>query len=218
MYKDLYPQDANNLESVLQGLDAGSISRDLAITAIAQASGVSWETAAGRYDTAMQAQALTVALAGSAGLKGVTEKTAGPATTKQSQAETKPSSGAENSALYPKLKDELMQQNMKNIAKQDPRLAEAVKGSGTTNPNFSVGIGTAAEAENLGKIWVGDGGKLVDNQMKCPGCWISADGTRLYRPPTNKKSQFATTGIQANFQQFDKSGAMISNGHLNVSK
>ncbi|MBV0843596.1 filamentous hemagglutinin [Serratia liquefaciens] len=131
---------------------------------------------------------------------------------------TSTSSGAENIATYPKLKDELLQQNLNNIAKQDPRLAEAVKGSGTTNPNFSVGAGSVSEADRLGKIWVGDGGKLVDNQAKCPGCWISADSTRLYRPPTAKKSQFATTGVQANFQQFDKSGAMISNGHLNVTK
>ncbi|QCT20231.1 hypothetical protein FEM41_11510 [Jejubacter calystegiae] len=130
----------------------------------------------------------------------------------------KATSGAENVALYPKLKDDLLQQNLNNIAKQDPRLAIAVKGDGTKNPNFSIGMGTAADADRLGKIWVGDGGKLVDNQKKCPGCWTSADGTRLYRPPTNKKSQFATTGVQANFQQFDKSGAMISNGHLNVTK
>ncbi len=85
IYKDLYPQDAANLESVLKGLDAGGISRDQAITAIAQASGVSWETAASRYDTAMQAQALTAALAGTAGLKGMTEKPAGPGTVKPSQ-------------------------------------------------------------------------------------------------------------------------------------
>ncbi len=64
LYKDLYPQDAKNLETVLQGLDAGSITRDQAITAIAQASGVSWEIVAGRYDTAMQLQAVTAALAG----------------------------------------------------------------------------------------------------------------------------------------------------------
>ncbi|YCH31503.1 hemagglutinin repeat-containing protein [Erwinia sp. D4-22] len=76
LYKDLYPQDAKNLESVLQGLDAGSISRDQAITAIAQTSGVSWETAASRYDTAMQAQALTAALAGVYGLKSTIEKPA----------------------------------------------------------------------------------------------------------------------------------------------
>ncbi|EQB8222040.1 DUF6862 domain-containing protein, partial [Klebsiella aerogenes] len=64
LYKDLYPQDTKNLETVLQGLDAGSITRDQAITAIAQASGVSWEIVAGRYDTAMQLQAVTAALAG----------------------------------------------------------------------------------------------------------------------------------------------------------
>lgn len=76
----------------------------------------------------------------------------------------KATSGAENAATYPKLKDELRQQNLNNIAKLDPRLSEAVKGSGTTNPNFSIGMGTAAEADRLGKLWVGDGGKLVDNQ------------------------------------------------------
>ncbi len=130
----------------------------------------------------------------------------------------KTTSGAENIATYPKLKADLVQQNLDNIAKQDSRLAAAVKGSGSTNPNFSVGMGTAADADRLGKIWVGDGGKLVDNQAKCPGCWISADGVRLYRPPTNKKSQFAVTGVQANFQLFDKSGNVISNGHLNVTK
>jgi len=74
IYKDLYPQDAKNLESVLQGLDTGSIGRDQAITAIAQASGVSWEKAASRYDTAMQTQAIVGALAGAYGLKGATEK------------------------------------------------------------------------------------------------------------------------------------------------
>ncbi|MDE9566053.1 hemagglutinin repeat-containing protein [Xenorhabdus bovienii] len=130
----------------------------------------------------------------------------------------KTTSGAENIATYPKLKADLVQQNLENIAKQDSRLAAAVKGSGSTNPNFSVGMGTVADADRLGKIWIGDGGKLVDNQAKCPGCWISADGARLYRPPTNKKSQFAVTGVQANFQLFDKSGNVISNGHLNVTK
>lgn len=71
LYKDLYPQDVKNLEGTLQGLDAGSISRDQAITAIAQASGVSWETAAGRYDTAIQTQAIVVALAGMKGISSI---------------------------------------------------------------------------------------------------------------------------------------------------
>lgn len=130
----------------------------------------------------------------------------------------KATSGAENAATYPKLKDELRQQNLNNIAKLDPRLSEAVKGSGTTNPNFPIGMGTAADADRLGKLWVGDGGKLVDNQKKCPGCWASADGSLIYRPPSPKKSPFATTGVQANFQILDKSGVVISNGHLNVTK
>ncbi|GDJ25314.1 hemagglutinin-related protein [Escherichia coli] len=71
LYKDLYPQDAKNLETVLQGLDAGSITRDQAITEIAKASGVSWETAASRYDTAMQLQAVTAALISTYGVNGL---------------------------------------------------------------------------------------------------------------------------------------------------
>lgn len=40
----------------------------------------------------------------------------------------------------------------------------------------------------------------------------------IYRPPVSKKSQFAITGVQANFQILDKSGVVISNGHLNITK
>jgi len=138
---------------------------------------------------------------------------------------TSTSSGAENIATYPKLKDELLQQNLNNIAKQDPRLAEAVKGSGTTNPNFSVGVGTATEADRLGKVWVGDGAKLVKNQKDCPGCWMSSDGTRLYRPPTEKPNaptNYNPTGVQANFQILEVhpttgKSVTISNGHMNIT-
>jgi filamentous hemagglutinin len=229
LYKDLYPQDAKNLESVLQGLDAGSISRDQAITAIAQASGVSWDTAASRYDTAMQAQALTAALAGAAGLKGMTEKSVGSGTTKpaqpatpnkgSSQAETKPSSGAENAATYPKLKDELVQQNLNNIAKQDPRLDAVVKGV-NGKLNYGVGSGTKAEADRLGQIWVGDGAKLVTNQKDCPGCLVSADGLRIYRPPSEKPNapvHLNPTGTQANFVQ-QKDGKITGNAHMSIEK
>ncbi|EGH25904.1 hypothetical protein PSYMO_32604, partial [Pseudomonas amygdali pv. mori str. 301020] len=41
IYKDLYPQDSQNLDTILQGLDSDSITRDTAITAITQASGLS---------------------------------------------------------------------------------------------------------------------------------------------------------------------------------
>ncbi|WP_217481201.1 hypothetical protein [Achromobacter deleyi] len=125
--------------------------------------------------------------------------------------------GAENGALYPKLKEQLQQQNLRNIASQDPRLAAAIKGSGNANPNFSVGKGTRLEAEYLGKIWVGDGAHPLKG---VPGGYISADGSRVYRPPTakpNTPAQYNPTGVQANFQLRDpKTGASISNGHLIV--
>lgn len=69
IYKEMYPQDAANIEGILQGLDAGSISRDQAITAIAKSSGKSWSEVAKQYDSAMQAQSVVVALAGMKGIE-----------------------------------------------------------------------------------------------------------------------------------------------------
>jgi len=51
--------------------------------------------------------------------------------------------------------------------------------------------------------------------------WISADGTRVYRPPAAKGSQFASTGKQANFETYRAdpvTGKMrkVGNGHLDV--
>ncbi|MCY1534798.1 hypothetical protein D9M68_701800 [compost metagenome] len=92
------------------------------------------------------------------------------------------------------------------------------KGSGTANPNFSVGRGTAAEADQLGKIWVGDGAKKTADGTG----WISADGTRVYRAPTVKSSPYATTGVQANFETYSINPVTgqkikVSNGHLDVT-
>ena len=126
------------------------------------------------------------------------------------------SSGAENAALYPKLKDQLIQENLSNIAAQDSRLAAAVSGSGTRNPNFSIGTGSAAEANSLGRIWVGDGARPISS---VPGGLISADGTRVYRPPTakpNTPAQYNPTGVQANFQTL-QNGKVIRNGHLSIT-
>ncbi|WP_409316811.1 DUF637 domain-containing protein [Pseudomonas sp. KCJK9016] len=128
------------------------------------------------------------------------------------------SSGAENAALYPKLKDQLIQENLSNIAAQDSRLAAAVNGSGTKNPNFSIGQGTSSEANQLGKTWVGDGATKTSDGLGL----ISADGTRVYRPPTPKDSSFATTGVQANFEKYNINPVTgqrvkVSNGHLNVA-
>ncbi|WP_440072885.1 hemagglutinin repeat-containing protein [Pseudomonas fragariae (ex Marin et al. 2024)] len=64
IYKDLYPQDSQNLDAILQGLDSDSITRDTAITAITQASGLSRQEVENRYNFAMTAQALTAVLAG----------------------------------------------------------------------------------------------------------------------------------------------------------
>ncbi len=128
----------------------------------------------------------------------------------------KVTSGAENAATYPKLKDELIQQNLSNIAKQDPRLAQAVKGSATTNPNFSVGSGSAAEAERLGKIWVGDGARILTDEKG----WVSFDGTRVCRFPAykpNASQSLNPTGVQANFETL-KDGQTVSNGHMEITE
>ncbi|ACR70457.1 hypothetical protein NT01EI_3318 [Edwardsiella ictaluri 93-146] len=124
---------------------------------------------------------------------------------------------AYNSATYPKLKDDLLQQNLNNIAKQDPRLEAVVKGD-NRKLNYGVGNGTREEADKLGKMWVGDGAKPTSDGTGL----MSADGTRVYRFPASKKdSPYATTGTQANFETFkiDPSTGnkvRIGNGHLDI--
>ncbi|WP_085987315.1 hypothetical protein [Pseudomonas alabamensis] len=120
--------------------------------------------------------------------------------------------------MYPKLKDQLIQEDLSDIAAQDSRLAAAVNGSGTKNPNLSIGQGTSFEANQLGKIWVGDGAKKTSDGLGL----ISADGTCVYRPPTPKDSPFATTGVQANFETYNINPVTgqrvkVSNGHMDVA-
>ncbi|CNF29439.1 Uncharacterised protein [Yersinia rohdei] len=123
---------------------------------------------------------------------------------------------ASNSANYSKLKDDLRQQNLDYIAKQDPRLEIALKGDGSGKVDFGMGAGSRAEADRLGMIWLGDGAKQTSG-----GGWISADGTRGYRSPSAKDSSFATTGTQANFETYEISSSgkavKVGNGHLNIS-
>ena len=124
--------------------------------------------------------------------------------------------GTANAATYPKLKEDLARQNLENIAKQDPRLAKAVQGSGTSNPNFSIGSGTRAEADQLGKTWVGDGARLNSTGNG----WISADGTRGYRFPTKKPntpSQYSPTGTQANFETYEYRRVQDKNGNWSIN-
>jgi len=123
------------------------------------------------------------------------------------------SSEADNIATAPKLADQLRQQNLDNIAQADSRLAQAVAGSGSSNPNFGIGSASASEANRLGLIWVGDGHRVASDGRTL----ISADGTLRYRPPTSKKTpvEFNPTGTQANFEIYSIDGnTILSNGHL----
>lgn len=62
---------------------------------------------------------------------------------------------------------------------------------------------------------MGDGARPLSG---VPGGLISADGMRVYRPPTakpNAPAAFNPTGLQANFQMRDPvTGAVTSNGHM----
>lgn len=125
------------------------------------------------------------------------------------------SSGAENAAMYLKLKESLAKQNLDNIAKQDPRLDAVVKGDGG-KPNYGVGTGTKEEADRLGNIWVGDGARLLTDGKGL----VSADGTRVYRfpaPKPNTPQDLNPTGVQANFETL-KDGKRIYNGHMGISQ
>ncbi|MGV3227448.1 VENN motif pre-toxin domain-containing protein, partial [[Pasteurella] aerogenes] len=124
------------------------------------------------------------------------------------------SSGAENVALYPKLKEQLRLENLQNISNEYPILKHAALGEGNLTEK---GIFTKTEIEKLAKEWVGEGYKITSQ-----GGFISADGTRRYRPPSTKvKSSYAITGVQANFERGHvdlEKGTFIpeSNLHLNI--
>ena len=128
--------------------------------------------------------------------------------------------GTANAATAPQLARQLEAQNLANIAAQDARLANALRGSVTSNPNFRIGTGTAADADRLGRIFVGDGARPTSN-----GGLISADGTRVYRPPAPKSSpqRFNPTGVQANFEVLTINpitgrSSVLSNGHLVIRR
>jgi len=129
------------------------------------------------------------------------------------------SGASTNSADYQRLKDALTAENLRAIGAKDPRLGAAVGGSGSSNPNFGIGRGTHADAERMGMIWVGEGARRMSDGIG----WISADGTRAYRPPSEKASKLAGTGMQANFERYDINvitGARtkVGNGHLDIDR
>jgi hypothetical protein len=92
------------------------------------------------------------------------------------------------------------------FAREAGILRDAARGKG----NFGLGSGTRAEAERLGRAWVGDGAKLASDGKTL----VSADGLRQFRPPSFKPN----LGIeQANFEQrLAPSGQWFSNGHLDI--
>lgn len=90
-------------------------------------------------------------------------------------------------------------------------LRDAAKGKG----NFGLGSASKADAENIGKSWVGDGYRTASDGQTL----ISRDGLRQYRPPSAKpNSRHAPTGTQANFEQRSvPEGQWQSNGHLDIT-
>jgi hypothetical protein len=58
-------------------------------------------------------------------------------------------------------------------------LTAASKGKG----NFGIGSATAADADIIGKAWVGDGYTVAGDGRTI----VSADGLRQYRPPAYKR-------------------------------
>ncbi|WP_208606159.1 hypothetical protein, partial [Rodentibacter trehalosifermentans] len=133
---------------------------------------------------------------------------------------TRISTGAENIALYPKLKEQLAIENLHNVVTKNPVLEHAAFGKGNLTIN---GIFSRQEVDRLAQEWVGNG--AIRNS---DGGLTSADGTRRYRPAKNKSnSPYAITGVQANFeritQTYDKNkGKYIekseSNLHFNVKE
>jgi hypothetical protein len=99
-----------------------------------------------------------------------------------------------------------------SIAEQSGILRDAAKGKG----NFSLGQATTSEAEALGQAWVGPNYRIASDGKTL----VSSDSLRTYRPPSPKDSPYATTGVQANFEQLEIIGGRlkaISNGHLNIT-
>ncbi|MDB6375138.1 hemolysin [Photorhabdus bodei] len=139
----------------------------------------------------------------------------------KSQSKGKATSGAENVATYPKLKEDLTKQNLNHIASQDPRLAAVIKGD-NGKVNYGVGTGTRIDADRLGKIWVGDGARPTTDGTGL----VSTDGTRVYRYPKEKPNapiSVNPTGVQANFETYaihPITGQKVKtgDGHLNVFK
>ena len=97
-----------------------------------------------------------------------------------------------------------------DLAKEIGMLRAAAKGKG----NYGLGSSTRAEADRIGKSWVGDGYKVASDGKTL----ISRDGLRQYRPPSSKpNSPYARTGTQANLERRNiPEGQWQGNGHIDI--
>lgn len=83
------------------------------------------------------------------------------------------------------------------------------------NNTLKGSIGTA-EADYLGKKWVGDNHKVVYTK-KGDEIWLSRDGTKKYRRPTKKpNSPYTKTGKQANYER-DNADGSHDNAHIDIN-
>lgn len=79
-----------------------------------------------------------------------------------------------------------------------------------TKGNFGMGKATRAEAQVMGEAWVGPGARVASDGKTL----ISADGLKVYRPPSNKPRLGKE---QANFEwRTSPGGPPVGNGHLDI--
>lgn len=107
---------------------------------------------------------------------------------------------------------------------QMTRMSGMLRKASSSKGNFRIGTATRAEADAMGKAWVGEGYTVASDGKTL----VSSDRLRQYRPPTPKNSSYATTGTQANFEELQslkntsKQGheswklKIMRNGHLNI--
>jgi RHS repeat-associated protein len=94
----------------------------------------------------------------------------------------------------------------RKLASLSGLLRDALKGKG----NFGLGAGTAEDAEELGKAWVGEGATTASDGKTL----VSADKLRQYRPPSFKPNLGKS---QANFEaRWEPGGQWQTNGHLDI--
>lgn len=77
--------------------------------------------------------------------------------------------------------------------------------------NYGLGSATHADAERLGREWVGDDARLSSDGKAL----VSKDGLRQYRPPSFKPDLGRE---QANYEKrLEPDGKWTSNGHLDIT-